>query len=482
MPAPPIVEPGLRMPSDPGPADDAAQTVGALDLARPRRVHVVGAGGAGMSAIASVLAAMGHVVTGSDLKTSPALERLAASGVKVFVGHDAGHVANAEIVALSTAIPDTNPEVQEARRRGLTVLSRADALAAIAACRRCIAVSGTHGKTTTTSMLALILIEAGLRPSFLIGGDVNEIGTNAVWDTGEWMVIEADESDGTFLHLAPEIAVVTNVEADHLDHYGDFDHLVEAFDRFLASGTSGAVVGADDVVAARLGARRGADLVGTAPQATHHIEDVETGNGVSFSLRVHGELLGRVALPVTGANSARNAAVAVAASLRVGVPFDAAQRALARFAGVARRFEWRGETNGVRFVDDYAHLPSEVEAVIAAARATAPGRLVVVFQPHRYSRIAALGERFADAFSGADVVVITDVFAAGETPLPGVTGRVVADAVRRAHPALDVTYLPGRAELEAYVAGLLTPGDLCLTLGAGDLTSLPDELQATTPW
>ncbi len=482
MPAPVIVEPGLHMPSDPGPADEPAPTVRSLDLASPRRVHVVGAGGAGMSAIASVLAAMGHVVTGSDLKTSAALERLAASGVQVFVGHHAGHVANAEIVALSTAIPDTNPEVQEARRRGLTVLSRADALAAIAACRRCIAVSGTHGKTTTTSMLALILIEAGLRPSFLIGGDVNEIGTNAVWDSGEWMVIEADESDGTFLHLAPEIAVVTNVEADHLDHYGDFDHLVEAFDRFLASAPGGAVVGADDVVAARLGAVHGADLVGTSPQATHHIEDVETGNGVSFALRVHGEILGRVALPVTGANSARNAAVAVVASLRVGVAFDAAQRALARFAGVARRFEWRGEMNGVRFVDDYAHLPTEVEAVIAAARATDPRRLVVVFQPHRFSRIAALGDRFADAFTGADVVVITDVFAAGESPLPGVTGRVVADAVGRAHPTLDVAYVPGRAELQAHVARLLTPGDLCLTLGAGDLTTLPDELQATTPW
>jgi len=453
-----------------------------LDLSRPRRVHVVGAGGAGMSAIASVLAAMGHVVTGSDLKNSPALERLAASGVEVFVGHDAAHVAEAEVVALSTAIPDANPEVREASRRGLTVLSRAEALAAIASCRRCVAVSGTHGKTTTTSMLALILVEAGLRPSFLIGGDVNEIGTNAVWDTGEWMVIEADESDGTFLHLTPEIAVVTNIEPDHLDFYGGFDNLVDAFDRFLASGAEGAVVGADDEVAARLGARHGADLVGVSPAATYRIEDLETGNGVSFLLRHGGEVVGRVALPVTGANIARNAAVAVAVALRLGVPFDAAQRAMARFAGVARRFESRGEAHGVRFVDDYAHLPSEVAAVIEAARNTGPGRLVVVFQPHRYSRIAALGEQFADAFAGADVVVVTDVFAAGESPLPGVTGRVVADAVRRAHPGLDVTYVPGRAELIAHVVALLAPGDLCLTLGAGDLTSLPDELQATTPW
>jgi UDP-N-acetylmuramate--alanine ligase len=468
--------------AEPGAGGAESGTGGVLDLSRPRRVHVVGAGGAGMSAIASVLAAMGHVVTGSDLKTSPGLERLGASGVEVFVGHDATHVARAEVVAVSTAIPDTNPEVKEARRRGLRVVSRAEALAAIASCRRAIAVSGTHGKTTTTSMLALILVEAGLRPSFLIGGDVNEIGTNAVWDSGEWLVLEADESDGTFLHLAPEIAVVTNVEPDHLDYYGDFDHVVDAFDRFLASGSRGAVVGADDEVAARLGASHGADLVGSVPDATHRIEDLETGDGVSFALRVDGVVLGRVVLPVTGANIARNAAVAVATALRVGASFDAAQRALARFAGVARRFESRGEANGVRFVDDYAHLPTEVTAVIAAARATGARRLVVVFQPHRYSRIAALGDGFADAFSGADVVVITDVFAAGESPLPGVTGRVVADAVRRAHPSLDVTYIPGRAELRVHVAGLLAAGDLCLTLGAGDLTSLPDELQAATPW
>jgi UDP-N-acetylmuramate--alanine ligase len=460
----------------------ASGGIALLDPGRPRRVHVVGAGGAGMSAIASVLAAMGHTVTGSDLKSSATLERLAARGVTVFVGHDASHVADADVVAVSTAIPETNPEVAEARRRGLAVLSRAEALAGIAASRRCVAVSGTHGKTTTTSMLALILIEAGLRPSFLIGGDINEIGTNAVWDTGEWLVLEADESDGTFLQLAPEIAVVTNVEPDHLDYYGDFDHVVDAFDRFLAAAMGGRIAGADDPVAARLGAAHGADLVGSNPDATYRIEELRTGDGVSFALRAHGEVLGRVALPVTGANIARNAAVAVTAALRIGAPFGSSQRALARFAGVARRFESRGEAYGVRFVDDYAHLPTEVAAVIEAARATTSGRLVVVFQPHRYSRIAALGEQFADAFTGADVVVVTDVFSAGEAPRPGVTGRVVADAVLRAHPALDVTYVPGRAELRARVAGLLVPGDLCLTLGAGDLTSLPDELQATAPW
>ncbi|HTZ08244.1 MAG TPA: UDP-N-acetylmuramate--L-alanine ligase [Acidimicrobiales bacterium] len=465
------------MPAE-GPPPGAAVS---LDPSRPRRIHVVGAGGAGMSAIASVLAAMGHTVTGSDLKPSPALDRLAAGGVAVAVGHDAARVAGVDVVAISSAIPPSNPEVAEARRAGVPVLTRAEVLAAIASGRRCVAVSGTHGKTTTTSLLALILVEAGLRPSFLIGGDVNEIGTNAVWDSGDWLVLEADESDGTFLHLDPEVAVLTNVEPDHLDHYGDVDALVAAFDTFVGRAPV-AVAGADDPGSARLGRAHGARLVGVAADADYRLEDVTTGaEGVSFSL-VHGEVLGRLALPVTGARIATNAAVATAAALEVGAPFDAARRALARFAGVARRFEARGEWRGVRFVDDYAHLPTEVAAVIEAARSTGPGRLVVVFQPHRYTRVAALGPDFADAFVGADVVVVTDVFAAGEAPLPGVSGRVVADAVERAHPELGVTYVPGRAELRAHVAALLEPGDLCLTLGAGDITGLPDEIQATVGW
>ncbi|HXQ58935.1 MAG TPA: UDP-N-acetylmuramate--L-alanine ligase [Acidimicrobiales bacterium] len=454
-----------------------------VDLSRPRRIHVVGVGGAGMSAIASVLAAMGHRVTGSDLKSSPVTRRLAAAGVAVFIGHDAAHVGEAEVVTVSTAVSEANPEVREARRRGLEVLSRAQALAAVTRCRRCVAVSGTHGKTTTTSMLALILVEAGLRPSFLIGGDINEIGTNAVWDSGAWLVVEADESDGTFLALDPEIAVVTNVEADHLDHYGGFAELVAAFDLFCTGRPGAVVVGADDSVAAEIGRAHGADLVGTAADATYRIEAVTAGRtGVSFDLRCGGDVLGTISLPVTGANIAHNAAVATVTALRVGATFSDAARALARFAGVARRFELRGEAAGVRFVDDYAHLPTEVSAVLDAARQTDPQRIVVVFQPHRYSRIEALGEQFADAFSAADVVIVTDIFGAGEDARPGVTGRVVADAVVRNHPDLDVSYVAGRTELRRHLAAVLRPGDLCLTLGAGDLTSLPDEMLAAPAW
>jgi UDP-N-acetylmuramate--alanine ligase len=430
-----------------------------------------------MSAIASVLAAMGHQVTGSDMKSSPTTSRLAAAGVAVMIGHEAAHVGDAELVAISTAIGPSNPEVVEAHRRGLRVLSRAEALAAVAACRRCVAVSGTHGKTTTTSMLALILVEAGLRPSFLIGGDINEIGTNAVWDTGDWLVVEADESDGTFLTLEPEVAVVTNVEPDHLDYYGGFPELVAAFDRFCSG--PAVVAGADDTVAAELGRAHGADLVGTAADATFRIGSEMAGRGgVSFELHHGRDVLGTISLPVTGANIARNAAVATVTALRVGASFDDAARALARFAGVARRFEQRGEAGGVRYVDDYAHLPTEVSAVLEAARQTKPNRIVVVFQPHRYSRIGALGEQFADAFSVADVVIVIDIFAAGEQPRPGVTGRLVVDAISRNHPDLDVSYVPGRPELRRRLGEVLRPGDLCLTLGAGDLTSLPDEMLA----
>ena len=434
-----------------------------------------------MSGIASVLAAMGHAVSGSDLKWSPGLERLRAAGVQVHVGHDPAQVDDAELVTASTAVGSSNPEMAEARRRGLPCYSRADVLAAVCGQRRCVAVSGTHGKTTTTSMLALVLVEAGLHPSFLVGGDVAAIGTNAVWGSGEWLVVEADESDGTFLALDPEIAVVTNVEPDHLDYYGSFEALTAAFDRFCTDRPGGVVAGADDPVAAGVGRRHGAQLVGAGAGADYRLAEVVGGpGGASFDLVHHEETLGRIELPVTGGNITQNAAMATVAALVLGAPFEAARSALARFAGVARRYESRGERNGVRFVDDYAHLPSEVSAVLSAAGAEGR-RLVVVFQPHRYSRTAAVGPAFADAFEGADVVVVTDVFGAGETPVPGVTGHVVADAVARAHPELEVHYVPGRAELRAQVADLLRPGDLCLTLGAGDLTTLPDDL-LQGPW
>jgi UDP-N-acetylmuramate--alanine ligase len=449
-----------------------------IDLTQPVSIHVVGVGGAGMGAIASVLAAMGHRVSGSDLKDSAALERLRAQGVTVHVGHDAANLGEVDAVAVSTAIPAGNPEVRAAAERGIAVLRRAEILTAIAATRRTVAVSGTHGKTTTSSMLALVLVEAGLRPSFIVGGELNEIGSGAVWsDDGEWFVVEADESDGTFVEIGAEVAVVTSVEADHLDFYGDLASIEAAFDRFLAEAPGPNLVCADDPGSARLGQARGALTYGTDPSADYRIVDPVTGRqGSSFQLAHGTDILGTVELPVPGLHNIRNATAAIVAGLQLGAPFEAGRSALGRYAGVARRFQFRGEVGGVTVVDDYAHNPGKVRAVLAAAASGGWGRVVAVFQPHRYSRTADLHRAFGDSFVDADVVVVTDVYGAGEQPRPGVTGKLIVNAILEAHPRTRVVWLPRREDVVPFLDGELRSGDLCLTLGAGDITSLPDEL------
>ncbi|MDQ1446120.1 MAG: UDP-N-acetylmuramate--alanine ligase, partial [Acidimicrobiaceae bacterium] len=341
---------------------------------------------------------------------------------------------------------------------------------------------------TTSSMLALVLVEAGLRPSFIIGGDVNEIGTGAVWDDGEWFVVEADESDGTFLELGAEAVVVTSVEPDHLDYFGDAAHLRDAFARFVVDASGAKVVCADDPVAASLldfstaaGAVEKMEGVtyGMGEGADYRMADCESGrSSASFTVWRRGQRLGHVRLPVPGLHNAHNACGALAMAMELGVPFDAAARALARYGGVARRFQFRGERDGVTFVDDYAHNPGKVRAVLAAAKSGGWRRVVCVFQPHRYSRTADMWRDFADVFVDADLLVVTDVYAADEPPRPGVSGKLIVDAVLEAHPATQVAYLPARREWAAYLRRVLRPGDLCLTLGAGDLTALPDELLA----
>lgn len=451
-----------------------------VDLSVRRHVHVVGVGGAGMSAIATILAAMGHRVSGSDLKASAGLERLRAAGVEVHVGHDTAHLGDADLVAVSTAIPDTNPEVVAARERGVQVASRAEVLAAICATRRTAAVSGTHGKTTTSSMLALAATAGGLRPSFLVGGELNELGGGVVWNDSEWFVVEADESDGTFVELPAEAVVVTNVEADHLDRWGSLDAIVEAFDRFLAQAPGARVACADEPNAARLAARHGATTYGTSPEADWRIVDpVHERVGIRFRLCHHGDDAGEVHLPVPGLHNARNAAAALACAHALGADLDAARAALARYAGVARRFQFRGEAGGVAVVDDYAHNPGKLAAVLAAARAGGWERVVCVFQPQRYTRTATLWREFGPAFADADLVVLTDVYAANEAPIPGVSGRLLVRAALEADPAKRVAWLPSREEVVAFLAEELRPGDLCLLCGAGDITTwAPDVLAA----
>jgi len=437
-----------------------------------------------MSAIADVLARMGHTVSGSDLKPSANLERLRGLGVKVHVGHDPSLVTDVDAVAISTAVPARDPEVRAAREAGTSVLTRAELLTAIVATRRSVAVAGTHGKTTTSSMLALILVEAGLRPSFIVGGELNEIGTGAAWDAGEWLVVEADESDGTFLQLGAEAAIVTSVEPDHLEHYGGVQGMIDAFDLFLAQTPGVKVTGADDELANRLGRAHGASTYGTAEDADFRIVDLRSGReGTSFTLvrTADGTSIGELRLPVPGQHNARNAAGAAVAALEIGASFDTVARALSHYGGVARRFQFRGERNGVTFVDDYAHLPTEVQAALQTAKDGEWRRVICVFQPHRYSRTQALAPDFADAFVDADLLVVTDIYPAGEAPRPGVSGKLIVNAVLDAHPMTRVAYFPRREKLVAYLRRTLKPGDLCLALSAGDLTAVTHELLHDAP-
>jgi UDP-N-acetylmuramate--alanine ligase len=369
--------------------------------------------------------------------------------------------------------------VVAARAAGVPVLRRADVLAAMTRLRRTIAVAGTHGKTTTSAMLATILDEAGRHPSFVVGGQLLGLGTGARWDDGEWFVVEADESDGTFLDLAAEVAVVTSVEPDHLEHWGGFGELVAGFGRFVGAART-SVVCADDAGAAKLDA---ATTYGFAEAARFRLASYEgERGGCRFTIEDTENTAGGGAVPVEvrlnvcGRYNARNAAAALAAATEAGVSLRDGAAALAAYRGVARRAQTRGERDGVTYVDDYAHLPTEVASATNAAQEGGWRRVVVVFQPHRYSRTASLWRDFAGAFGGADVLAVTDIYAADEPARPGISGKLIVDAVLGADPDQRVAWLPTRAGLLTFLRRELRAGDLCLTLGAGDLTTLPDEM------
>ncbi len=452
-----------------------------VDLAELTAIHVVGAGGAGMNAIAAVLLSMGHSVSGSDLRESAGVNRLRSMGARIEVGHDASNIGNASLICRSTAVPDSNVEILAALDAGRVVLSRAEILAAICSNKQTIAVAGTHGKTTTSSMLALALTAAGLEPSFIVGGDLNDIGSGAVWnDQGELFVVEADESDGTFLKVGAATAIVTNLESDHLDYFGDYDALVHAFTEFLDAVDGPRIVCIDDPGAAGLATEVGGCLTyGTAEGADYRVVGINSSRYASnFEVIRGGERITKCDLPVPGIHNVLNATAAFATAVEMGADPDLVTTALARFAGVARRFEFRGEHQGVVYVDDYAHLPTEVSAVLAAARTGDWERIVAVFQPHRYSRTAELWREFGDSFVDADHIVLTGIYSAGESPRPGITGDLLVRAILDDHPKSSVTYLPGREQVADYLDSILRPGDLCLTMGAGDLTSVADEVQS----
>jgi UDP-N-acetylmuramate--alanine ligase len=447
-------------------------------IADARRVHFVGIGGAGMSAIAKVLLERGFEVSGSDLKRSRAATMLEAMGVAVHIGHEASLVDGADVVVISTAIPPRNPELVQARETGIEVMTRGAALAALLNDLKSIVVAGTHGKTTTTSMIVSVMHAEGRDPTYLVGGGLNDVGTNARHGRDELAVVESDESDGSFLLLTPHIAVVTNVEADHLDHWGSFDAIADGFLSWLAAvGRGGAViVPHDDEVVGRYASSPGVSRVTFGPGGDVEARDIDPeASGMSFTL-IHGDATAPVALRVPGRHNVANALAAAAACLQVGLSVEAIAHGLGEYRGVERRFQIRGEFDGVTIIDDYAHHPTEVRATLEAARGGPYKRVVAVFQPHRYSRTQALHEVFGASFDDADRIVITDVYGAGEQPVPGVTGKLISDAVCAHLPGRAVAYLPHHGELVAYLRASSRPGDALLTLGAGDISALGEEL------
>lgn len=449
------------------------------------RVHVVGVGGAGMSALARLMLARGVAVSGSDAKESRRLTALRALGAQVTVGHGADGIAGdppVRAVVVSTAIPATNPEVVAARESQIAVWTRAEGLRAVMAGTEPIAVAGTHGKTTTTSMITVALQACGVDPSFAIGSELQSSGTNAHWGSGRHFVVEADESDGSFLQIDPVIGVITNVEADHLDHWADYSAIEDAFVEFGRHVGAGTIVAcADDAGARAVTARLRAEGVrvltyGEAEDADVRLVDADAAErGWSFGVVVGGVRGGRLDLQVPGRHNALNATAAVAVGVCLGLPPEQMAEGLSSFTGTARRFELRGQVGDVRVFDDYAHHPTEVEATLRAAREVCgAGRVVVAFQSHRYTRTAAFAREFGTALGLADEVVVLEVYSAGEAAIPGASGSVIASAVPL--PEASVEFEPSWARVPEAVVARVRPGDVVLTMGAGDVGMLAPQI------
>ncbi|MBI2218629.1 MAG: UDP-N-acetylmuramate--L-alanine ligase [Candidatus Rokubacteria bacterium] len=448
---------------------------------RYQQIHFVGIGGVGMSGIAEILLNLGYRVTGSDQKNSDAVERVAALGAKVFIGHDAAHVAGAHVVVYSSAVRADNPELVAARQQQVPTIPRAEMLAELARLKYAIAVAGTHGKTTTTSMVGAVLAGAHLDPTIVVGGRVSALGSNARLGQGDFLVAEADESDGSFLKLTPTIAVVTTIDAEHLDFYGTLDRIRDAFVTFVNKVPfyGSAVLCLDqpniqmlipriEKRIATYGLEPGADLV------ARRIE--YAGLSMRFEVVHRGDVLGACELRVPGRHNVANALAAVAVGLDLDIPFATIAKALAAFAGVQRRFQIRGTARGATVVDDYGHHPAEVRATLAAARSAFDGRVVTVFQPHRYTRTLHLRDEFVTAFNQADVLLVLDIYPAGEAPIPGVSAEDLAEAIR-AHGHRNVTFIGGnRARVVDHLVEIVRSGDCVLTLGAGDVGQLGPEI------
>jgi UDP-N-acetylmuramate--alanine ligase len=443
-------------------------------------VHFVGIGGIGMSGIAEVLLNLGYKVSGSDLKASDITRRLGKMGATTFEGHKADNLVHADVVVISSAVKKDNPEVVAARQRKIPVIPRAEMLAELMRLKYAVAVAGSHGKTTTTSMVATVLTAAGLDPTAVVGGKVNVLDSNAKLGKSELMVVEADESDGSFLHLHPSISIVTNIDPEHMDHYGTLERLQTAFVEFCNRvpfyGLNVLCLDAPNVQALLPRIEKRFVTYGSSHMADYRLEGVRLeGFTTRFEAFRRDEPLGEFRVRMVGAHNALNALAVIAVAEEMDIPLDTVRTALAEFGGVQRRFTVRGEASGITVVDDYGHHPTEVMATLAGARRAFGRRVVVAFQPHRYTRTHDLLKEFATSFNDADVVFVTSVYAAGEEPIPGATGDALAEAIR-AHGHRDVTFVEKRVDLPAAVAPRLREGDIVITLGAGDITNVGPDL------
>ncbi len=448
------------------------------------KIHFVGIGGIGMSGIAEVLLNLGYTVSGSDLRGSDITERLARLGAEIAVGHKADNLKNVDVVVISSAVHDDNPEVVEAKRLHVPVIPRAEMLAELMRMKFGIAIAGTHGKTTTTSMAASILGHAGIDPTIVIGGKLNAIGTNAQLGQGKFLLAEADESDGSFLVLSPTIAVVTNIDADHLDHYsGGIEEIKDTFVKFINKVPfyGMAVLCLDDpnIRAILPRVKKRYVTYGLSSQADIRATHVRhEGFTTSFTVHYKGYRLGDVSFTMPGAHNVLNAMACMAVALELDVPFSAIQEGFSRFGGVGRRFTIKGECRGITVVDDYGHHPAEIKATLAAARLGWPERrIVAVFQPHRYTRTHELFGEFVTAFFDADVLILTDVYPAGEQPIEGATAERLTAEIQR-HGQKEVTWVPNRELIPQHLLGIVREGDMVITLGAGSIWQQGEALVA----
>lgn len=434
-----------------------------------------------MSAIAKILLEMGYTVTGSDIKDSEVIHKLKQLGARVFDGHHRDNIQDAQAIAVSTAISASNPEVVAAREQGIPVFHRSDVVAALMQRQKGIAIAGAHGKTTTTSMIAIMLEKAGADPSIMVGGELDYFNGNAKLGQGEYLVAEADESDASFLKFAPRIAVVTNIENDHMDYYGTMDNILRAFTEFLNKlepETGLGVLCFDNPHIRDIAAQLDRKFVSYAldHEADYMAKDIVTrGVTTVYAVYHHDQCLGKMEMNVPGRHNVANSLAAIAVGLNAGLSFEEVVRGLSYFRGVKRRFQTKGRIGGVWVVDDYAHHPTEIAATLSAARDTVPKRLICVFQPHRYTRTKFLREEFGCAFTKADLLIITDIYAAGEQPIPGINGEVLKDEVER-QTKRPVTYIPDRAQIARYLAEIAEPGDLVITMGAGNIYTTGEEL------